>query len=216
MSMVRKSYIAILLLFMFAETELVFAHKPIWSGNSAVDANNAIALIDPDISQVVYRSLPPGPNQIWTTSTANAKFKLYVQIGVPVIERLKNFRPNLAVVGAGLPKSELLFNIPPNYGAVIIDTNSVEPRFFHEPFTGTDSWILQSKTIELPQSGTFYVVAFDPNQSGGKLWISVGKKEKFGLADILNMGQTIKLVREFHESENIVKADPNSLTINKK
>lgn len=214
MPMIRKSYIAILLLFAF--TELVFAHKPIWSENSAVDANNAIILIDPNISQVVYRSLPSGPNQIWTASKANAKFKLYVQIGVPVIERLKNFRPKLAVVGPGLPKSELLFNIPSNYGAVVIDTNSVEPRFFHEPFTSTDSWILQSKTIELPQSGTFYVVALDPNQAGGKLWISVGKKEKFGWADILNMGQTIKLVREFHESDSIIKADPNSLAIDEK
>lgn len=212
MSMVRKSYIAILVLFIF--TDLVFAHKPIWSEKSAVDANNAISLIDPNISQVVYRSLPSGPNQIWTTSTANAKFKLYVQIGVPVIERLKKFRPNLAVVGPGLPKTNLSFPIPDNYGATIIDTNSVEPRFFHEPFTNTDSWILQSKTIELPQSGTFYVVAFDPNQTGGKLWISVGKKEKFGLADILNMGQTIKLVREFHESDNNVKVDPNNVTIN--
>ena len=208
--MIRKSYISIL--FLFVLTELVFAHKPIWSDKPAIDSNTAIALIDPNISQVVYRSLPAGPNQVWTTLAAHAKFKLYVQIGVPVIERLKHFRPNLAVIGPGLPKSNLPFKIPSGYGATIIDTNSVEPRFFHEPFTGTDSWILESKTIELPQSGTFYVVAFDPKQSGGKLWISVGQKEKFGLANLLNMGQTIKLVRGFHESDTIVQADPNNAT----
>ena len=205
--MIHKSYISILLLLIFAES--VYAHKPVWSDKSAADANNAIPLIDPNISQVVYRSLPAGPNQIWTASTAHTKFKLFVQIGVPVIERFKKFRPNLAVVAQGLPKSNLPFQIPADYGATVIDTNSVEPRFFHEPFTNTDSWILESKTIELPKSGTFYVVAFDLNQTGGKLWISVGKKEKFGLRDILSMGQTIKLVREFHESENIILADPN-------
>ncbi len=206
--MIRKYFIS--LIFVFILTQSIYAHKPVWSDKSAADSKNAIALIDPNISQVVYRNLPAGPNQIWSTSTASARFKLYVQIGVPVIERLKNFRPNLAIVGHGLPKSNLSFPIPDNYGASVIDTNSVEPRFFHEPFTGTDSWILESKTIELPQSGTFYVVAFDPNQSGGKLWISVGKKEKFGLADILNMGQTIQLVRNFHETDNIIKADPNN------
>ncbi|MEJ2649481.1 MAG: hypothetical protein P8016_13865 [Sedimentisphaerales bacterium] len=208
--MIRKTYISIL--FLFVLTESVLAHKPIWSDKPAIDPNTAISLIDPNISQVVYRSLPAGPNQVWTTLTAHAKFKLYVQIGVPVIERMKNFRPNLAVVGPGLQKSKLPFISPTNYGATVIDTNSVEPRLFHEPFTGTDSWILESKTIELPQSGTFYVVAFDPKQSGGKLWISVGQKEKFGLADLLNMGQTIKLVRGFHESDTIVQADPNNAT----
>jgi hypothetical protein len=151
--MIRKSYISIL--FLFVLTESVLAHKPIWSDKPAIDPNTAISLIDPNISQVVYRPLPAGPNQVWTTLTAPVKFKLYVQIGVPVIERLKNFRPNLAVVGPGLPKSDLPFKIPTNYGATVIDTNSVEPRFFHEPFTGTDSWILESKTIELPQADTY-------------------------------------------------------------
>ena len=210
--MIRRNFISIL--FLLVSTQSVLAHKPVWSDKPAKDPNTAIALIDPNISQVVYRSLPAGPNQVWTTLNAHAKFKLYVQIGVPVIERLKNFRPNLAVIGPGLPKYDLPFRIPSGYGATVIDTNSVEPRFFHEPFTGTDSWILESKTIELPQSGTFYVVAFDPKQSGGKLWIAAGQKEKFGLADLLNMGRTIKLVRAFHESDNIVQADPNNAKTN--
>ena len=60
--MVRNHFISLLLLFIL--TEPLLAHKPIWSELSAVDANSAIPLIDPNISQVVYRSLPPGPNQI--------------------------------------------------------------------------------------------------------------------------------------------------------
>ena len=97
------------------------------------------------------------------------------------------------------------------YGATVIDTNSIEPRFFHEPFTGTDSWILTSKTVALPKSGRFYVVAFDPKKAGGKLWISVGQKERFGLGDLLNIGQTIKLVRSFHEIHVKANVDPNDI-----
>ena len=108
--MIRKNFISILLI--FALTKPILAHKPIWSDKPATDANTAIPLIDPNISQVVYRSLPAGPNQIWTTQTANADFNLYVQIGVPVIDRLKNFRPYLAVIGLGLPESNLPFEIP--------------------------------------------------------------------------------------------------------
>ncbi|MBN1973589.1 MAG: hypothetical protein JW787_08110 [Sedimentisphaerales bacterium] len=205
--MIRKSFISVLFLFLLSGS--VFAHKPIWSDKPAIDANTAIVLIDPNISQVVYRSLPAGPNQIWTTLTAHTNFQLYVQIGVPVIERLKKFRPSLAVIGPGLPEPNLPFKIPSGFGAVVIDTNSVEPRYFYEPFTGTSSWILESRTIELTKAGRFYVTAFDPKQAGGKLWIAVGQKEKFGLADLLNMGQTIKLVRSFHEAEAISAANPN-------
>jgi len=197
--MVQKHFILLLLLFVL--TEPIFAHKPIWSDKSAFDANTAISLIDPNISQVVYRYLPAGPNQIWTTQMTHADFELYVQIGVPVIDRLKNFRPFLAIIALGLPETNLPFEIPVGYGAIVIDTNSTEPRFFHEPFTGTDSWILTSRTIRLPESGRFYVVAFDPKKAGGKLWISVGQKERFGLVDVLSIFQTIRLVRTFHETD---------------
>ena len=208
--MARKHFISILLLFLLGEP--LFAHKPIWNDNLAADANSAIPLIDPNISQVVYRSLPAGPNQIWTTQTAHKDFNLYVQIGVPVIERLKNFRPFLAVIAQGLSADpNLPFKIPDGFGAAVVDTNSVEPRFFHEPFTGTDSWILTSKEIKLPESGSFYVVAFDPKTTGGKLWISVGRQEKFGLSDILNIGKTIRLVRSFHEVDGQSDTDPNQI-----
>jgi hypothetical protein len=209
MNVVYKYLISILLLFILACP--VFGHVPIWSDKAAIDPNTAIVFIDPNISQVAYRTLPPGPNQIWSTFKAHAKFSLYVQIGVPAIDRYKNFRPSLAVIGPGLPQeAKLPFKIPSGNGSIIIDTNSVEPRFFHEPFTGTDSWILTSKTMELPASGQFFIVAYDPKQAGGKLWVSAGQKERFGLADLLNMGQTIKLVRSFHEVQTQAAADPNN------
>ena len=63
----------------------------------------------------------------------------------------------------------------------------------------------------MPESGRFYVVAFDPKKAGGKLWISVGKKERFGLGDILIIFQTIRLVRSFHETDAESNADTNEI-----
>lgn len=182
------------------------AHKPIFSSETGLDPNAAIPFSDPDISQVVYRVLPKG-GQVWTTVTVSADFELYVQMGIPVIERQKDFRPSLAVVGPGLDEPNVPFTIPKGLGAVRIDTRSREPRFFHEPFTGTDSLILVTETIPLSQSGQFYVVAFDPNDEGGKLWISVGKKEKFGFLDLLRIGNIKKRVRTFHEVDGSTKSD---------
>lgn len=181
-----------------------WAHKPIFSSKSGLDPNTALSFSDPNVSQVVYRVLPKG-GQVWTTVTASANFELYVQMGIPVLERQKTFRPSLAVIGPGWDEPNVPFSIPQGLGAVRIDTGSREPRFFHEPFTGTDSWILVTQTITLPQSGRFYIAAFDPNDEGGKLWLAVGKKEKFGIFDLLKMGTIKKRVRSFHEVDGADK-----------
>jgi hypothetical protein len=207
-SMVQKYRTSMVLLCLL--NSAVFAHKPIWSNELGIDANTAIQLIDPNVSQVVYRPLPAGCHQIWTTCTASGNFNMYLQIGVPVLDRLKNFRPSLVLIGPGLPDANLPFKIPRGYGATVIDTNSAEPRFFHEPFTGTDSWILASKTITLPKSGRFYVVAYDPKAAEGKLWMAVGQKERFGIADFFTFGQTKKRVRTFHELDTKSSTDVNN------
>jgi hypothetical protein len=76
-----------------------------------------------------------------------------------------------------------------------------EPLFFHEPVTGTDSWILIETTVRLPATGRYYVVAYpdDATPPGDKLWMAIGTKERFGLADLLNLGKIKRFVRSFHE-----------------
>jgi hypothetical protein len=113
--------------------------------------------------------------------------------------------------GPGLNDPNVPFSIPQGMGATRFDTHAAKPHFFHEPFTGTDSWILATQTVTLPNGGRFYVVAFDPNQQSGKLWIAIGKKEKFGLTDWLGFGRIKKLVRQFHEVDKDSRTpDPNS------
>jgi hypothetical protein len=183
-------------------SELALAHKPVFRSETGMDPNSAIPFLDPDISQVVYRELPKG-GQVWTTFTAPSDFELYVQIGIPVLERQKEFRPSLVIVGQDLAEPNVPFAIPEGLGAFRIDTRSSEVRFFHEPFTGTDSWILATQTVKLPDNGRFYIVAFDQKEEGGKLWIAVGTKERFGLFDIFKLGKIKKWVREFHEVKGI-------------
>jgi hypothetical protein len=85
-------------------------------------------------------------------------------------------------------------------GAKVFATKEVEkPRFFHEHFTGTDSWILRSETIRLARPGRYYLVAFSPQGQTGKVWLSVGKRESFSLDDLKEFPAWRRRVREFHE-----------------
>ena len=176
------------------------AHRPIFSEKAATDPNTAVLITRPAISQVIYREITEDAEQIWLAFDANEGFELFIQVGVPVIDRLKEFRPAMLAVGPGLPEENLPFDLPAGVGANDFPTDSIkEPRFFHEHFTGTDSWILRSDTIKIPKSGRYYVVAYVPSGEKGKLWLSVGRTEAFGLADWAEFGEWKKKIRRFHD-----------------
>jgi len=177
-----------------------WAHKPIFSDGSADDADSAIAIDDVTISQVVYHEITEGATQVWLTFEGQANYVLTVQLGVPFIERLADFRPAVAVVGRYLTEADLPVDVPAGMGTAIWTTDDVaEPEFFHEPFTGTDSWILGEFQLALPATGRYYVVAYVPGGETGKLWVAVGEREQFGVEDILSLPAVIARVREFHE-----------------
>ena len=195
-----RNKIKFALVFTFLVCHSVEAHRPIFTNEKGADSETAVKITNPDVSQVIYRSLTNKTPQLWLAIDAKRNFELFVQIGIPVIDRLKNFRPSFVVLGPDLPEISTPFSIPKDIGGKYFSTDKVKkPRFFHEHFTKTDSWILRSETIVLPASGRYYVVAYSPSKQKGKFWLSVGKKERFGLLDLLRFGGWKKTIQEFHE-----------------
>jgi hypothetical protein len=177
-----------------------FAHRPIFTEDAAKSPETAIQMADPDLSQVVYREITEKTPQVWLMFTVPKDFALFIQIGAPKIDRQKDFRPAVVLVGPGLPSEAPPFTIPEGTGTKVFSTQEVaKPRFFHEHFTGTDSWILRSETVKLSQPGRYYLVAFSPQKQTGKLWLSIGKKESFSLDDLKEFPAWTKRIREFHE-----------------
>ena len=192
--------IALVLLICASFAQQVFAHRPIFTEDVATSPKTAIQTADPDISQVVYREITEKTAQIWLTFMAPKDFDLFIQIGVPAIDRLKDFRPAMVVIGPGLPDRDVPFKIPDKMGAQVFPTKEVaKPRFFHEHFTNTDSWILRSETVRLSRPGRYYLVAFSPQEQTGKLWLSLGKKESFSDEDLKQFATWAKKIQEFHE-----------------
>jgi len=145
------------------------AHRPVFAKDAAKDPKTAILLTEPQVSQVVYREITDKAHQIWLGFSVPKDFELYIQIGVPVMDHLKKFRPSMVLVGPGLPKKDAPLSIFKGTGARVFTTTQVKkPRFFHEHFTGTDSWILRSETIPLSDPGRYYLVAFSPDKQTGK------------------------------------------------
>ena len=179
---------------------LAYAHRPTMSDGTAVDAKHAIEFQDVQISRVVYHEATKQAPRVWITFEVDQPQELFLQIGVPVLDRLRNYRPALALLGPGLPELRLPFEFPSVPGGLLLDTRNIEsPREFYEPFTGTRSWILREQDVQLPDAGRYYVVAYDPEGEPGKLWAALGRKEVWDAKDILKMPRIIDEVRRFHE-----------------
>jgi len=175
------------------------AHKPLSIGEVYPTFDRALWIEDIDVSQVAYARLTKIDRALWLAFDAAAGTRLDLSLGVPALDRLAEYRPSLAVLGPSLPAIELPLGIPPDVGGVPFETSGAEPRFFHEPFTGTDSWILLEETVELPEAGTYYVVAWPRGDLADKLWVAVGLREQFGLRDLLSLPTIVRDVRAFHE-----------------
>ena len=177
-----------------------FAHKPASIGGVFSTAGQALQMTQIDVSQVVYSPLSEDHPQLWLTFEATAGATLDLSLGLPVLDRLTDYRPTLAVLGPGLPAVDLPFDAPRGAGGVVFDSAARrEPRFFHEHVTGTQSWILIEETVTLPETGTYYVVAFPSGGQIDKLWVAIGKREQFGLRDLFSFPAIIRDVRAFHE-----------------
>lgn len=176
-------------------------HQPIISDGSATSAASAISRGDVDVSRVVYHEVTADAPRLWLAFVGAANQNLHVQLGLPAIDRLADYRPSVAILGPGLPAIDLPFDAPADLGGLLLSSSGVTaPTVFDEPFSGTRSWILLEQDITLPQAGTYFVVAFDPAGQPGKLWVATGREERFELDEISELPNLLKEVRAFHES----------------
>lgn len=201
MQNVHRFFPVALILAGFGGVPAAVAHLPILDDGTNVDADSALVIKDIGLSQVVYHEVREPVRPLWLAFDVTAGQELYFNPGVPALERLRDYRPTFALIGPGLPEASLPFAVPAGLGAEVYPTADIaEPEFFHEPFSGTDSWIFFKKTVTLPQTGRYYLVGYVPSGLPGKFWVAVGKREEFGLGDIAALPQQIAQVRAFHES----------------
>ena len=176
------------------------AHNLVRAESTPNSWSDPLPIDRPDVSQVYYARLEAVRRQVWFRFSGKAGDRIWFQVGVPVIERLSGLEPLAAIVGPGLPATDLGFELPPGLGAVVF-TPSEQPREFSEEFTGTSSWIWLEQEYVLPSSGTWYLVAFSDTvvSADDKLWLAIGTKERFGLRDLFRFGSIKRFVRAFHE-----------------
>ena len=183
------------------------AHKPSF-GDTFISQDSAYIVEDPNISIVVYQEVTCDTQELWLEFEAEAGFELYVQLGVPVVDWLEDYKPTVAVVAPGLPNDTAVpFDLPEGMGAIVYEAEA-SPQAFYEPFTQTSSWIWVEERIVLPESGKGYLVGWHENQYTGKMWIATGEVEDFSDVDPIDFIYWDEAVNNFHETGEYEFAEP--------
>jgi hypothetical protein len=190
---------------------VALAHKPTFSEDFS-GPEQAFVVDDPDVSIVVYQDITCELDQLWITFESEPGFEAYVQLGVPVIDRLDDYEPSVAVLAAGLPEApgDLPFAVPDGMGALVFHgEDAAEPGTFYEEFTQTESWIWVEETVTLPEGGPVYLVGWDPGNQTGKLWLATGTVEDFTDVEVTDFLYWSEAVHDFHETGRYDVVEPH-------
>lgn len=175
------------------------AHKPSYA-NDHTTSQKAFEVTDPDISIALYAEMTCTANTLWMHMDTEGIDEVWIELGVPELERLSDYRPAVAIVAEGLPEADVPFELPANMGARVIYTDEVDvPGDFFEPFTQTSSWVLFQDWVEVPTDTDVYLVAYNPEEITGKLWVAVGKTEDFSDVEVSQFVEWVDKTQAFHE-----------------
>jgi len=168
------------------------AHIPFISNNTHVNKESALEISEISVSKVIYQKLSYENPKSWIRFNSDTDEVLHMQIGIPKISDLQDYRPNVAI-----------FETSTSSPALILSAKYENlPKEFHEPFTNTYSWILYDEKIPLKINTTYYISSFGDGIDIGKLWIGIGYKEQFSISDWVTLPASIDDIREFHSPEN--------------
>lgn len=168
------------------------AHIPFISNDTHVNKESALEISEISVSKVIYQRLTYANPKSWIKFNSDTDEVLHIQIGIPKIADLQDYRPNVTI-----------FETSTSPPTPILSAEYVNlPKEFHEPFTNTYSWILYDEKIPLKKNTIYYISSFGDEIDIGKLWIGIGYKEQFSISDWVTLPASIDDIREFHSPEN--------------
>lgn len=188
----------------------VLAHIPLDTSGPALK-EEPILVEDHKISWAAYNQLNEPGEVDYYLFNANKGEEIYFSMVIPVIDRYKNFKPDVALIGSGFENNYAEYDInyinsilklESNENIIIVRDHKENPDIFFEPFTRTSYWVRQELSIAAPVTGSYYLAVFSGEQAQGKYTLAIGRREIWGFKDIIRMPKIWWDTRIFVEKEN--------------
>lgn len=203
MSPLRKITLAISIIAAFLFVPEASAHRP-----EEGETRGVTVIPDPTTSFAYYREFGSDVFVHLYSVEGAAGQTLHAGINIPQLEGLENYGVTLAIFGPGLPAvdpgrlPDVLLDLSrpsaapvlpvintaarlpdlTGMGGVILESTVTED--FYEPFTQTSYWGRQSMDLTFPETGTYYLAVWQPEETAGKYVMDTGRQEVFSPADL--------------------------------
>ncbi|WP_437647378.1 hypothetical protein [Sorangium sp. So ce362] len=194
----RLALLAITLAALLASASPARARQTFFDYGDHANAEEALEFSELHLARVVYSELGCPSRPVWLKLGAAQGETLRVQLGMPEMDALRRERPSLALLGPGLPRPAALpFPAPAGIGARIFATRSVhDAEVVREPVTGARSWLLLEQRIEVPETGSYHLVAWSPEARRVRLWIAIGEEPS---EELSNVDDPVERAMAFHQ-----------------
>lgn len=173
-----------------------FAHRPFFADGAYQKKSEAFRVQDPAESIVVNQTVRCDDQVLWLRFEAEAGQAVHFQIGVPMVDRLKDVRPEAILIGPGLES-------PPPLETGGLPSRALRPlessTTFRDKESDTQSWVYIERDEIMPESGTYYVAAWTHDFVTGKLWVAIGTEERFTSADLPLFPRWLQQMNGFYE-----------------
>jgi hypothetical protein len=176
-----KLVLALVLSLVMATATPALAHQPFFEEED-IKADNPWQIEDPTVSTAIYATLDSPADVDYFTFQGEAKQAILLQMTIPQIEGQEQFAPAMALMGPGLPATELpaVVERPLSGGAVLLPPPSGLATTFFEPFSQTSYWERQEERVALPEDGSYLVAVWHQEGQVGRYVFVVGDKEQLG------------------------------------
>ncbi|MBS3811727.1 MAG: hypothetical protein KGY44_07725 [Halanaerobiales bacterium] len=196
--------ISLMILMIVIITSPILAHKPV-KVSAPASREQPIWIEDHKISWAAYNQLEKENEIHYYSFNVKKNEEIYISLTIPMLERLKDFNPTIALIGPGLSdnshETDVNLNVKKDESVIIKRYEGGEPEVFFEPFTRTSYYRKQILTIKAPVNGIYYTAVFNEKNKTGKYVLAIGEKEKWEVKDIVKLPKTWWDVRIFMEKE---------------
>ncbi len=190
--------------------ETAYDYRPVVIDGKFTDARTAYIIETPEKGHIGYHQARKGAAALWFRFEGGFGDRVELQMGVPALDRYRQLRPAIAVLGQDLPPLEetVPFEVPEGFGGVVYHTSELDIERYEDKFTGAISWRFEKINHILQSAGRIYLVGFIPTPENpntqpvfeeGKFWMAMGHQVNFRLRDLLSTYSNTAKIRKFFE-----------------
>jgi len=171
---VRRALLLVFAIMIISMISTASAHVP-RTAEENESLGTAMVIEDPIKSWAIYSELRDGEIANYYEMDMDEGERLYLSILTPENE---DFVPNLVVMGPGIEEDDAIPDFverPGNVGVKVIEGELGEREY--EPFTPGSYYHPARYDEEIDGSGTYHVVVYNEEETGGKYGLAVGYQE---------------------------------------